>query len=202
MKRATVLCLALSLFFGLEAAGQDSTATKQTIAYGSLGYLYPFSEGRGSGVNLSLVAQTKANFLLSLGFTAVNYKDRKYDKKEAEINPPIHKIKEFNFSIGGLAPISRKVFFTYSTGPSFVKYEMPYNITIDTGGWGGIIRSSSYEYDTKEFGLFGWNAKTEFAFLLGESLGLTTGLTATATKEVAYGGVYVGLTIGDFGLSK
>jgi len=87
----------------------------------------------------------------------------------------------------------------FSTGPSYLIYKKPVNITERPSGWGGILNFTSYTYNTKSSHLLGWGARVDFAYIPWRVVGFSLGGFYNYNREVPNGGLNLSIILGKLG---
>ncbi len=114
-------------------------------------------------------------------------------------NQPKHYIDELNFSVGKVRYLTKDIGFSLTGGPSYVHYEMPINIKrVSSGGWGGIITSTTFEHDVRKYYLLGLSARGEMIIGPWNSVGFTVGGEYHYSRKVRWGGMSINLMLGRF----
>lgn len=197
--KAIYLSLVFLLTIG-NAIAQDSAKSEEMIFYTMFGASIPAAKNQHVIGNASVVVELKDKYLLALRYYGQEYKEEV--PASDHVNDkyiPSHIYNEVNVSVGKIKHFHEKLRFSFSTGPSFVTYEMPYNlkkVPHPNNSWGGFFNSSIYEYDVRKYNLPGWSVRADLAFIPKQKFGLSLGAFFNYNRKLPIGGLNVNVLLG------
>ncbi|GGK85812.1 hypothetical protein ACD591_17740 [Rufibacter glacialis] len=158
-------------------------------------------------VNGSLVVETRQNYLLALRSYSHGYEETDDGQLKNTAwygsNLPMHNVEELNLTVGKSRDVHQRIALSLSTGPSLVRYQMPHNIkTVTSGGWGGILNSSYYEYDVRTYWLPGWSIRGDMVLAANHAFGLSIGGVFNYNSKMPNGGLNLNFLVGKLGPKK
>ncbi|MFB9862856.1 hypothetical protein [Rufibacter immobilis] len=193
----------LFLFYSLSTLGQAATDSAFIRKYYfMLGTTIPTSSESHAILNGSFVKETRQNYLLAVRMYSQEYEETQDGQLRNTAlfgnNLPKHSVDELNLTIGKFRNERKRINLSLSTGPSLVRYKMPHNIKkVTSGGWGGILNSTHYEYDVRTYWLPGWSIRGDFAVMVTHAFGLSVGGVFNYNRKVPNGGLNLNLLIGE-----
>ncbi|GGK85807.1 hypothetical protein ACD591_17735 [Rufibacter glacialis] len=199
-------------------SAQDSTSTALQRLYFQVSSTVPLASDQTYIFQLSITGSiktgSKENLLdFSTGLYGLSFTDRHLSGlKYRDEQRPIHELGGFYFSVGKIASMGKTSFGSFFVGPSFVKYDMPYNITqTPSSGWWG---STGLTYDTRTYLMLGGTAQADFAFFpikLGtqgsssnyeKNIGVSVGGLVHWNRKLTSWGLNLGIIIGGRAVSN
>lgn len=138
--------------------------------------------------NISIPIELRNDYLIAPRYYTGFTKDQTYP--EANL---WQTVEDKHFGFGKVFHLNKKMDFSFSTGPSLVKYQKPENIK-EVHSFFNLF-GPSYTYDNKTYHLLGWSGRLETKIYTHNYMGFSLGGVFNYNSKVSTGGINLNFII-------